>query len=201
MYNWRHLSDTERAELVAYRKARLHPWHSVPHCDGGNQAYLFTAACYEHRPIIGTHAARMRDFEKALLDTIAAHSEEIMAWCVLPNHYHAVARTTAVRGALAAIGDLHGRTSHDWNGDDNMRGRKVWCGCPETVMKSPRHLLATINYVHNNPVHHHYASRWQDWPYSSARDYLEQVGRDEAARMWKEYPIDRYGESWDAPEF
>jgi len=64
-------------------------------------------------------------------------------------------------------------------------------------MKSERHFLATLNYVHHNAVHHGYVERWQDWPWSSAREFLEQVGYERAERLWKEYPILDYGKKWD----
>jgi putative transposase len=52
-------------------------------------------------------------------------------------------------------------------------------------------------YVHHNPVHHGYVRRWQDWPWSSARQYLETVGPEEAKRIWLTYPILDYGKKWD----
>jgi hypothetical protein len=30
-YRWRRLTPKQRAELLAWRKARGHPWHSPPH--------------------------------------------------------------------------------------------------------------------------------------------------------------------------
>lgn len=60
---------------------------------------------------------------------------------------------------------------------------------------SPPHL--PNNYVHNNPVHHGYVRLWTEWPWSSAGEYLEQLGRAEAERVWKEYPILDYGKTWD----
>jgi len=64
-------------------------------------------------------------------------------------------------------------------------------------MKSPRHFFATLNYVHNNPVHHSYVDHWQDWPWSSAREFIEQLGRERVAQIWKDYPTLDYGKEWD----
>ena len=58
-------------------------------------------------------------------------------------------------------------------------------------------LLGDIHYVHHNPVHHGYVKRWLDWPWSSARQYLEKVGLEEARRIWLKYPILDYGKKWD----
>src|SRR6266550_5309962 len=55
-------------------------------------------------------------------------------------------------------------------------------------MRSERHFFATVNYVHNNPVHHGYVRLWTEWPWSGAAEYLAQMGRAEAERVWKEYP-------------
>ena len=67
----------------------------------------------------------------------------------------------------------------------------------ERVMRSAGHFWATLNYVHHNPVRHGFVERWTDWPWSSAAEYLEQMGRVEAERVWKEYPIRDYGKKWD----
>jgi putative transposase len=67
-------------------------------------------------------------------------------------------------------------------------------------MKSIRHFWATLNYVHHNPVHHGYVTEWQDWPWSSAAEYLKQMGRARALEIWKQYPIMDYGKKWDVGE-
>ena len=129
------------------------------------------------------------------------------------NHYHL---TAACFEHLSIIGKtnerltsfsyqwldlLYSSTSHQWNGEDNTRGRQVWCKAVETVMKGTGHNHATVNYVHHNPVRHGYVTKWTDWPWSSAHDFLETHGRLEAERLWKTYPIHDYGQGWDDPEF
>jgi len=49
-------------------------------------------------------------------------------------------------------------------------------------------------------VHHGYAKQWQDWPFSSARDYLAAMGKERAAEVWREYPLLDYGKDWDPEE-
>ncbi len=67
-------------------------------------------------------------------------------------------------------------------------------------VKSEHHRWATVNYIHHNPVRHGYVTQWQDWPFSSAEQYLADVGRDEAIRLWHQYPVLGMGEGWDPPE-
>ena len=92
---------------------------------------------------------------------------------------------------------MHGRTARQWNLEEGALGRKVWFNYFDRDMRSERHYWATVNYINNNPVRHGYVSSWQDWPFSSAHQYLKSVGREEAKRIWLEYPILDYGEGWD----
>ena len=76
----------------------------------------------------------------------------------------------------------------------------MWCKAAETLIKNDAHFRASINYVNHNAVKHGYVKRWQDWPWSSAPDYVEKVDRATLERWWQEYPIHHYGQGWDDPE-
>jgi putative transposase len=200
MYNWRKMNSAQRAEALELRQRMSVPWHGPPHRIGDRPLYHVTAACYEHQPVIGQSPERMAVFEQLLLETLGTNSEQVMAWCVLPNHYHALVRTEAVLGVLADLGRLHGRASFNWNGEEERRGRQCWHRAAERTMRSERHQWATVNYIHHNPVHHGYVARWQDWPYSSAAQFVESVGRERAEEIWREYPVLDYGKGWDDAE-
>ena len=192
------MSDAERKSVLAHRQRQNRPWHQPPHfLDGSETRFLITAACYEHRPIIGRSTERIGQFEDELRETCAAHCREIHAWCVLPNHYHLLLDTDSIRDVLYALGRLHGSTAHAWNTDDKAKGRQVWCGAVERSMRSERHFWATLNYIHHNPVKHGYVQKWQDWPFGSAVNFLNTFGREYTERLWRAYPIKRYGANWD----
>ncbi len=200
-YRWRHLTPKQRVELLVWRQTRGHPWHSPPHRPNfGLLRFHITAACFEHRYYIGHSPERMDAFARDLLAVFAAHASLTFAWCVLPNHYHALVEAPDVLSLLHELGKFHGRTSHAWNGEENSRGRKVFFRTVERAMRSERHFWASLNYVHHNPVHHGYVARWTDWHWSSAREYLAQTDPDEAKRIWHEYPLGVYGKGWDDPE-
>jgi putative transposase len=199
-YIWRKLTRCQRDDLMAWRKRQGFGWHRPPHLASEKTRYHLTAACFEHRPCIGNSPERLESFCRTLLDTFEQRGAHIQAWCVLPNHYHALVETSMILDVLADLGRMHGRLSFIWNSEEQTRGRQVWCGAAERYMRNDRHFWATINYIHNNPVHHGYVQRWPDWPFSSATEYLVQMGRDEAARIWKEFPILGYGKGWDDPD-
>jgi putative transposase len=194
MYDWRKMTPEERTRALELRRTRRLPWHSPPHLDLlGIRQYLVSGACYEHKHIIGTSLERMTDCEESLLEICRNFCLAVYGWCLLPNHYHLMVRTDDIEQLRRELGQFHGRSSYEWNGEDNCRGRKVWHNCFERPIKSDRHFWATLNYVHHNPVHHGYVKRWDDWPWSSAGEFLEQVGREHAIEIWERYPILDYG--------
>ena len=198
MYQWNKLSQKDRDHMIAIRKGRKHAWHAPPHWEyEGNIRFFITATCYKHQKIIGHSAARMSECETAVLDACAKLEAKVYSWCILPNHYHLLALTDRIDDLRSELGQFHGRSSYEWNGQDKARGRKVWYKALERPMRSERHFWATMNYIHNNPVKHGYVKCWQDWPYSSSREFIEKVGREEAERIWYEYPIRDYGKKWD----
>ena len=200
-YLWRQLSVKQREELLAWRKARRFPWHSPPHCpEPGDKRFHITTACVDHQPFIGYKPDRLEAFSEDLLATLASQRCTIFAWCVLPNHYHTLVETVNVRGLLAELGRLHGRTSYVWNGEENERGRSVFFRATDRAMRSEGHFWSTVNYINNNPVHHGYVGSSTDWPWSSVREYLQHVGKEEAERIWREFPIRDYGRGWDDPD-
>jgi putative transposase len=197
VYLWRKLSPQQREDLMACRQHQGLPWHRPPHRASEKTHYHLTAACYEHHPFIGHSEERIQSFSHTLLTVFQNRAALIYAWCVLPNHYHALIETTDILGVLADLGRMHGRLSFEWNGADHTRGRQVWCGAVERYLRNEAHFWATINYVHHNPVHHAYVEHWQDWPFSSAPEYLAEMGRTEAERIWRNYPVLDYGKGWD----
>lgn len=200
-YRWRQFTPRQREEVLARRKLQGRPWHSPPHRPNFGQLHFhITAACFEHQPHIGHSPERMDAFARDLLAVFAAHASQTFAWCVLPNHYHALVEVPDILGLLRELGLLHGRTSHAWNGEENTRGRKVFFRAVERAMRTERHYWASLNYVHHNPVHHGYVARWTDWPWSSAAGYLAQTDPDEAKRIWHEHPLGDYGKGWDEAE-
>lgn len=193
-YLWRRISPEARKSLLEYRKRLRRPWHRPPHYDQGNIHYHLVGACYEHQPHIGFSPERIADFCELLLDALPGMPA---AWCILPNHYHVLIRLADLKEATSLLGKLHGSTSFRWNAEENARGRKVWHSVSDRGMRNGDHFWATVNYIHHNPVRHGYVDQWTDWPFSSAADYLEEVGREQAVEVWRRFPLYDYGKGWD----
>src|ERR1700752_1816948 len=174
MYNYRSLSPAERERVVRQRRELNLPLHSPPHGGMGfTNQYFITAACYEHAPIVGKNHQRLSECEQQMLQACQEHAARIYGWCVLPNHYHVLVSCQDVATVIRDLGRFHGRSSFRWNTEDSARGRKVWFRCFDREMRSERHFWATLNYIHQNPIHHGYAEKWEDWIWSSASRFIE----------------------------
>lgn len=200
MYDWRKMTPEQRQEALRLRKQKGYPWHSPPHLIGRTAYYHLIAACYEHKAVIGIFPARLAEFPERLLNLMKELMAIVFAWCVLPNHYHLLIKTENILELLKELGKFHGRTSYLWNSEENCRGRKVWYNAFDRYIRNDRHFWATMNYIHHNPVYHGYVQQWQDWPFSSAVDFIKKMGKEKAAEIWRNYPpISDYGKGWDDP--
>ncbi len=62
MYNWRKMTKEQQEEVLKSRQVNKIGWHSPP--NGYTKSwYHISAACFEHKDIIGISATRMVDFE------------------------------------------------------------------------------------------------------------------------------------------
>ena len=111
MYTWRKLTQEQREEVLMYRKQQRRPWHGPPILFRKGQFHL-ASACYEHAAHIGRDPARMAAFSQRFLDALDQKQNIVLAWCVLPNHYHLLVETTDIKQLKKELGKLHGRTSH-----------------------------------------------------------------------------------------
>ena len=126
MYNWRKLNEEQRNELMLNRKTHRYPMHSPPHFSFSERlCYHLSSANFEHEPIIGAHLERISTFSDGLCSILNDDGNRLHAWCVLPNHWHALLETLNLKKLLRAIGILHGRSSFMWNKEDNTRGVNV----------------------------------------------------------------------------
>jgi putative transposase len=166
----------------------------------GGGWYHLSAACYSHEPILGASEARMTEFMQSLLGTLGRElgAKTLAAWCILPNHYHVlILAQDTLKQITKTLGQIHGRTSRRWNIEDAKPGRTCWYSTTDRGIRNEDHYWAVVNYIHHNPVRHGYVKRWQHWPWSSARDFLVSVPREEVERIWREHPLLSMGKGWD----
>jgi putative transposase len=197
-YESRGLTPEQRAELAHYRRQNGYPEHAPPHPFRDERVYLISAANYQHKRIMES-GERRTAFETELLSLLHSIATELVAWVVLPNHYHVLLDVPSLNDVSRALRQLHGSTSRQWNLEDNMTGKRtVWYRFEDRVIRGDQHLRLTFNYIHYNPVKHGYVKDSADWPWSSRTLYYEEKGEAWLqAQTESAAPPRDWGKGWD----
>jgi len=200
-YEYRQLTPEEREEILRQRRERGYPLHAPPHPFREAGRYLITAANFNHTPIMAV-PERRTDFEARLLAVMRSIEAEVFAWIVLANHYHILIGVESLNFVSAAIKELHGVTSHEWNMADGLTGqRRVWYRFTDRLIRNDAHFYCALNYIHLNPVKHRYVADPYEWPWTSLHTYFaaDEYGRDWLREKWTRYPPPGdFGKGWDA---
>ncbi len=195
MYEYRKLSSQQKAELVQKRLNQGFPPHSPPHPIQNESFYLITVACFNHENRLNT-AQRRQQILNQIFEIFINKEVQILAWIILPNHYHLLTETVDFQWLSKELRLIHGRSARQWNLEDNISG-KVWCSYSDRAIRSERHYFTTLNYIHFNPVKHNWVKSPYDWQESSIHWYFQNQGKDWLRRCWLEYPLRNYGKNWD----
>ena len=118
---------------------------------------------------------------------------EILSYCLMPNHAHAIAVPSSEEGLRRAIGEAHRRYTRRINFREKWRGYLRQGHFASFVMDDPCP-LAGARYVELNPLRAGLVARGCDWPWSSARAHLS--GRDD--QFVKAAPLSAMIGDWNA---
>ena len=139
----------------------------------------------------------------SLLGEWCDHCEvSIWAYCLMPNHVHAILVPTTADGLARAVGETHRRYTRRINFRENWRGH-LWQERFASFVMDESHLLAATRYVERNPLKAGLVASPEDWPWSSATAHVAGQGDAVAAGewlaerttgrvcTWREYLLDR----------
>ena len=96
---------------------------------------------------------------------------EIWAYCLMPNHIHAVVLPGATESLSKFFAPLHRRYARRTNHKHDWRGH-LWQERFFSVVMDEPHVLSAMRYVELNPLRAGLCKMPQDWPWSSARGNL-----------------------------
>lgn len=94
---------------------------------------------------------------------------ELLAYCLMPNHFHLVVRAACLEALSAYMHFVQREHACDLRACDRTRGhghvfqRRYW----NKLIEGDRHLLQTLQYVEANPVRAGLVTRAEDWEWSS----------------------------------
>jgi putative transposase len=197
-YEFRKLSTEERNAIVEDRRKRGFPFHQPPHPFRGEGNYLITAVNFEHKTIMA-EPDRRSAFEKILLSGFQEIGAEIIAWVILPNHYHILVEIETLDLVSSLLKQIHGATSHEWNRQDSLIGkRRVWYRFTDRKIRNDTHLKQSIHYIHYNPVKHGLINDVYDWRWSSLFLYINDERMELENEQWRRFnPPEDFGNGWD----
>ena len=93
---------------------------------------------------------------------------DIYAYCLMPNHIHAVVVPFNPKVVSSFFATLHRRYARRTNARNDWRGH-LWQERFYSVAMAEPHALAAMRYVELNPVRAGLVRAPEDWPWSSAR--------------------------------
>lgn len=173
-----HLDEPERIQFITYRLADSMPQSMLDAADEALRRGDITepgrrkrieyyldqghGACWLKDPA----AARMVENSLRYYD---GERYRLLAWCVMPNHVHALAEMMDGHPLEDVIQNWKSYTAHEMNRLFKRHGR-VWQ--PEgfdRYIRDEIHFQRVVGYIEDNPVHAGLVHKAEDWPWSSAR--------------------------------
>ncbi len=96
----------------------------------------------------------------------------LLAWCIMPNHVHVLIKPDWPLAKIVQswkVWSARRARNHalEWCLDLPLRG--LWMrGFWDRYIRDEQHLLAVVEYIHQNPVKAGLCAKAEDWPWSSA---------------------------------
>jgi putative transposase len=140
------------------------------------------------RTLIFRKTGDFQAFLKILTEGLKRFDVELLAWCLMGNHWHLVLRPRRARQLQALmqwIGTTHVRRHHEHYG--RASGHLYQGRYKHFPVEEDEHLLTLLRYVEANALRAGLVKRAQDWPWSS----LHQRLRRAPLPPLSEWPVDR----------
>ena len=153
-----------------------------------NAWYFVTASTVNKTHILATdeHFNLWVDTFKEL---ISQFNISLIAWVVLPNHYHILFMPKSANEIARFMKLLNGSTSHKLNAQDNLQGRAVWYSYWDRCIRNENDFWTRFNYIHCNPIKHGYVDYPEDWEFSSYRFYVRNDENKWLNEKLNDFPI------------
>jgi putative transposase len=129
-----------------------------------------------NRALSGVLLFSSPDDYKRLLRMLKAHLEcyqaAIIAYCLLPTHYHFVLRQNGEVPLSRLVQTLFNGYVQATNKARQCRGPRCEGRFHAKLIGTDDHLLQVCRYVHPNPVEAGLVTRPEEWPWSNYREWM-----------------------------
>ena len=172
----------------------------TPRTDVGGLVYHVLNRANAGTPLFDDESDHRR-FTDLLAEERARGGMRLLAWCLMPNHWHLVLWPHADGDLGRLVRRLTQRHTQAWHGRHGTRGQgHLYQGRYKAfLVQDDTHLVTVCRYVERNPLRAGLVASAADWPHGS----LAQLRRRGAARLLDPWPFTRpvrWVEVVDRPE-
>ncbi len=137
-----------------------------------------------------------------LLDRVKKYKLEfnisIIAYCLMPNHYHLLVRQDSEYSIATFIQRLFNSYSKAINKKYNRSGTLFEGKYNSILVDEENYLLHLCRYIHRNPLEANLVERVEDWKYSNYPEYL---GNRKGTLFDMDFILERFGNIKNYKEF
>ncbi len=122
------------------------------------------------------------------------HPLTMIAYCLMPNHYHFLIRVENDNALSPFIQRLFNSYSQAYNRQQNRSGTLFEGRVKSKLVERDGYLIHIARYIHLNPVQAGLVENPEDWPYSN---YREWIGLRKGALFDSEFVYEIFSSSKD----
>jgi len=126
---------------------------------------------------------------------------DIYAYCLMPNHFHLMLRLKNVNEIsidaenisnglfTQAFSNFFNSYSKTFNKIYKRKGRLFLYSFRRIIVVDDDYKRILINYIHRNPIHHHFRSDYESWKFSSYHSLIS----DSKTKLRRKEVIELFG--------
>jgi putative transposase len=134
--------------------------------------FFITTSVIQHQELFKTS----QDFElieRNIEFYRARDKAKVYAFVIMPHHLHIIIDIPSAKSISDFMRDFKRQTSREFFKSINQETGRLWQEKFDDLdLITYQVLLTKLNYIHMNPVRAGLVNEPEDWPYSSARYYL-----------------------------
>lgn len=162
--------------------------HHPPHIYLDRRIYFITGRT------VGGFAFFPDEADKEMLRDVLSRScgkfsVEMIAWTLLDNHYHLLAKLEEGAALPRWVGNLNANSARVLNAAAGQPGRQIWWNYWDYCIRDEGDYYRHLNYIHQNCVKHGYASDMAEYRWSSYGVFLKKYGAPWIRDCFRQYPI------------
>jgi putative transposase len=159
--------------------------HTPTHLFLDNTAYFITGAIHRKRPLLAPP-----ELKKHLIDIIRIYFErynwDLQNWVILNNHYHLMGKSRKGKDLPSIMRDIH-KASASLITDSTHCERPIWWNYWDYCPRDEEDYWVRTNYLLYNPIKHSYVNNLNNYPFSSFKRAIEDLGREKLVACFQKY--------------